>query len=421
MKRNGSKIRACLFLSCFWVIISVNAFSAVDEQKVQQCINDFTANQSEVSKYENQEAFLYFETEDIDYKEAAEAFARTNIEYLKLFVPKYKLNREDAVSVSKKLFDILKNRDKSEESYQNPEMTEWYKARMAVYDDAQKIVEKSIDDLFSSQAVSQTDTQTQTNSASGLYEINAETLNVRANPNMSGKTLWQLKKGQTVEVTGIKDGWANIVFEDTIKKQTLNGYIKAEYITKTENGQNTVQQVSNDDSAIGGLLIFFSPFVLILFIWLTKKARKRKIIVYKNWVDAFLTAAAGILAFYTGYKINLPAGIALIILSFVWSCWISIVRNKRKGRGFFVGFIIGIARMLIVYLLIVLFLIAWAAIISQKGSMEKAMRIKGKTAKEINEKRDKIIASQSAGIIASIAFSILAWLMVSFIHNGEEL
>ncbi|MDR1347071.1 MAG: hypothetical protein LBJ63_01380 [Prevotellaceae bacterium] len=159
---------------------------------------------------------------------------------------------------------------------------------------------------------------------------------------------------------------------------------------------------------------------LILFLWLAAKSKRGEIIIYKSWGDAIITCLVGILAVFIPAKLELnPIFLYIIIaLTFVWSIWISIKRNNNAG--IVMGIVIGITRMLIVYLLIALAAIAWSAAQGKKEKMEQASHMRRSSERATKAKNDKIKEAEQDGMIAAVAIVVLTWLSISFIHSKNE-
>jgi hypothetical protein len=160
------------------------------------------------------------------------------------------------------------------------------------------------------------------------------------------------------------------------------------------------------------------PTGLILLFWLAAKSRRGEIIIYESWLDAFLTLVISAVPMFIMIEINLPIGIALVILSFGLSCWISIKRNKNISRS--LGFAIGIARMLIVYFFLALALLASAAIKAQEKNLEEASYMRRSSERTAKAKNKKLRDAKIDGVIATISITIFVWLMKSFIHSESK-
>jgi hypothetical protein len=119
--------------------------SQIDIQKIQKCIDEFTLElQKGETEYVKNEAIFYFETETdaIDTKEAAKAFAKANLVYIKRYVIDFKLSKEEALSVSEALYEVLRKEDKAS----NLDVSD-IETRSDVYTAAQAIVVSSIDNI----------------------------------------------------------------------------------------------------------------------------------------------------------------------------------------------------------------------------------------------------------------------------------
>jgi hypothetical protein len=196
------------------------------------------------------------------------------------------------------------------------------------------------------------------------------------------------------------------------------GYVKSSHAEKVGQDKKDSREIQLPSEAIQSILYIAGIICLIFFFWLAAKSKKGEIIIYQSWSDAFLTLAIGGVSLFVALQYDEIIGALLIIASFVWSSWISIKRNKQKTKFF--GIIIGIARMLIIYLLIAMAIIAWAAMLSKREMMQQAGQMRRSSERTTKAKNDKIREAEMAGIIAAIGFAVLGWLTVSFIHTEKD-
>jgi hypothetical protein len=153
-------MKTILSFLCSFLIVSVSFAKDIDKQKVEKCIADYFAEPATGNKYVTTEAIFYFETEieAIDKEEAAKTFAEANLEYLQQFIVKYRLNKEEALEVSARLYEILRKND-SEEDLDKAAID----VRSSVYTKAQEYVVQSIGKFYStSDTVGETSNSSQT-------------------------------------------------------------------------------------------------------------------------------------------------------------------------------------------------------------------------------------------------------------------
>jgi hypothetical protein len=271
------------------------------------------------------------------------------------------------------------------------------------------------------------------------YRIITDGAQVQVAP--GDEVIGTLQKGQTIPVDSLQlenDGYLPVVIDyldnewaKNLCKEIYNsayytgdlwyGYVKtayAEKVTGNFSEENEAPQEPISLENLQPLLYIAGILALIFFFWLAAKSKKGEIIIYKSWGDAFLTLGIGGASLLVTMQDEVVLGLLLILASFVWSCWISLKRNSHKSTSF--GIVIGIARMLIVYLLIAAAIIAWSSLLAKGEKMQQASHMKRSSAASTKAKNDKIREAEMAGIIAAIGFAILAWLTVSFIHTEKD-
>jgi hypothetical protein len=218
---------------------------------------------------------------------------------------------------------------------------------------------------------------------------------------------------------------------------TATDTVAADTVATNTVAANTVaaDTLSDEDVLIVTLLIIFVFIpLLILFFRLAAKSRKGKIIIYNTWLDVFLTLLIGCCSVHVMTDIHPIIGFLLVCLSFVWSCWMSIGYNKQKSK--FTGIMIGIVRMLIIYLLVVAAITVICIIIAspvisflllkmREKALDDASQMRRRS--EIKARKEKLKSARNAGLLAilmvsigSIGLAAARWLMVSFVHSAQR-
>jgi uncharacterized membrane protein len=290
----------------------------------------------------------------------------------------------------------------------------------------------------------------------GKYKVSKMQLDVYNNGNVMGEYVYANHQESSMRLSGYLDG-QNLQLKgynnEYAEIEAFNGAFSAnsysgtwttidgsKSLTFTMSGNNSVQEEAKQtttapapdddknaatqsdeaDSETNNktLFIILGICVLILFFWLAAKSKSGEIIIYTTWGDAFLTLLIGIVAAIVTMKLHFVIGCILIGLSFAWSIWIGIKRNSNKSAV--LGVVIGIARMLIIYILIVLAIIAWTAAQNKKEKMEQASHMRRRSERTTKAKDDKIKSAEQDGMIAAIAIAVLTWLTISFIHSKNE-
>lgn len=289
----------------------------------------------------------------------------------------------------------------------------------------------------------------------GKYKVSEMQLDVYNNGNVAGKYAYANHPKSSIRLSGHLDG-QNLQLtgynNEYAETETFNGTFSANSYSGTwtmidgskslkfnmtgnnsvqvtkqitaapapDNDENAATQSSeaNSDKDNKTLFIILGICALILFFWLAAKSKKGEIIIYTTWGDAFLTLLIGIAAAIVTVKLHFVIGCVLIGLSFTWSIWISIKRNSNKSAV--IGIVIGIARMLIIYMLIALAAIAWTASQNKKEKMEQASHMRRRSERTTKAKNDKIKSAEQDGMIAAVAIALLTWLTISFIHSRNE-
>jgi flagellar basal body-associated protein FliL len=245
-------------------------------------------------------------------------------------------------------------------------------------------------------------------------------INIRTGAGKEFETIGKAYAGDTLLVYGFENEWAVVKFNGR------TGYVNRDYVKVIETDKSDAKTDKEKPkqergllSKIMGICFFVILAALVfLFFWLAEKSRSGEIIIYKSWADAWLSLFLCVVSVYISIEGNTVIGCVLLGLSFVFSCWISVRRNRDKK--IVLGIIIGIARMLIIYLIIAMAIIAWTTLLFKKEKMEQASHMRRRSERTTKAKNDKIREAELLGIIAAIGFALLSWLTVSFIHSKND-
>lgn len=100
----------------------------------------------------------------------------------------------------------------------------------------------------SSQYISTSGTDSgNTSDASGSGKVNAGPLNVRTGAGTNYKTLGTVSSGTTVSILGSENGWYKVSV--TINGEAKTGYVKAEYVTKSDGSSDNSNNSSDNNTS----------------------------------------------------------------------------------------------------------------------------------------------------------------------------
>jgi len=243
-----------------------------DEQKIEKCIADYFAEPVSENKYYTGPDLLFLDDYD-DVEGIAKEFAKINLQYLRQYISKYNLNREEALKVSSTLYGILQKNDS--ENLEGAAMDN----RKKIYARAQSYVNHNIGQLFPSEPEPTVESQDKTI------------------PTQVAEQEQQIKSKKPIII-------GNIEVDDEWVEEWLNT-----------------------------ILISFG----VIFVVLLLMAMSKKVVVFNGWGDFSLTFALAAITVVVIVYGNVMVGILTGFVGILVSIWLSAKHNSSIILGIIVG------------------------------------------------------------------------------------